>query len=76
MMWSREAQKIIDILSPIQVTDRDLDSIGYYVAHLGTTEVWPRAKVLGEALMYHATTMTMLTKNRREDEQLCLPFSL
>lgn len=75
-MWSREAQKIIDILSPIQVTDNDLDNIGYYVAHLGTVDIWGRAKVLGEALMYHSTTMTMLTKNRREDEQLCLPFSL
>lgn len=74
MMWKREAEKIIDVLSPIQTSNNDLDNIAYYVAHLGTVDIWERAKVLGEALMYHATTLTMLTKDRREDEQLWLPF--
>lgn len=74
MNWRKKAERIIDVISDIRMSDRDMDNIGYYVAHIGTPEVWRRAQYLGESMMYHSATMTQQTKEQREGEQLWLPF--
>lgn len=74
MNWHKKAERIIDTISDIRMSDRDMDNIGYYVAHLGTPEVWRRAQFLGEALTYHSAAMAQQYKEQREGEQLWLPF--
>lgn len=73
MMFWKKAQKIIDVISDIDMTPSDIDGIAYSVVHGSPVQVWERAKVLGESLTYHADMMYTRTHNN-EGEQLWLPF--
>lgn len=72
MMFWKKAEKIISVISDIDMTPSDLDGIAYSVVHGSPVQVWERAKVLGDALSYHADTM--FTRHKNEGEQLWLPF--
>lgn len=74
MNFRKTAERIIDLIADIRISDGDMDDVGYYVAHLGTPQVWRRAQYLGEALLHHSATMAQNTKEQREGEQLWLPF--
>ena len=72
MFW-KKAEKIVDVISDLDMTPSDIDAIAYSVVHGSPVQVWERAKVLGESLSYHADTM-FAYKNEREGEQLWLTF--
>ena len=74
MNYRKTAEKIIDLICDVRVDPREFDNVGYYVAHLGTPEIWKRAQHLGESMMYHSATMAEDTREQRENEQLCLPL--
>jgi len=73
MFW-KKAEKILDAISDIDMTPKDIDAIAYSVVHGSPVQVWERAKVLGDALSYHADTMFAHKKSREEGDQLWLTF--
>lgn len=74
MMWRKQAEQIIDAISDINMSNKDLDDIGYYVVHLSSPIIWKRTAVLADAMSYYATTMATTNKERMQEEQLWLPF--
>lgn len=74
-MWQKQAQQIVDILSPVDLTRQDIDTIAYYVSHLASLPVVDRAVAFGDSLVYHNKAMQEMTQGRHEEtEQLCLEW--
>lgn len=73
MFW-KKAEKIVSVISDIDMTPSDIDAIAYSVVHGSPVQVWERAKVLGDALSYHADTMFTKHDNNSKGEQLWLTF--
>lgn len=73
MFW-KKAEKIIAAISDIDMTPSDIDAIAYSVVHGSPVQVWERAKVLGDALSYHADTMFARHNDNTQGEQLWLTF--
>ena len=73
MMWTKDAEKIIEIVSPIDLQQSDIDSIAYYTAHFSSPNLWGRISALGRSLVHYSNEMKQRTAVQ-EGEQLWLPF--
>jgi len=73
MMWTRQAEQIVDIVSPIDLQQSDIDSIAYYAAHFGSPNIWGRLAALGKSLVHYSNEMRE-GAGEQNGEQLWLPF--
>ena len=73
MMWTKDAEKIVEIVSPIDLQQSDIDSIAYYAAHFSSPILWSRLAALGRSLVHYSNNMNQRAA-AQEGEQLWLPF--
>jgi len=73
MMWTKQAEQIVEMVSPIDLQQSDIDSIAYYAAHFGSPSIWGRLSALGCSLIHYAKEMQERTAENN-GEQLWLPF--
>jgi hypothetical protein len=73
MMWTKQAEKIVEIVSPIDLQQSDIDSIAYYAAHFSSPTLWGRLAALGRSLVHYSNDMSERARVQ-EGEQLWLPF--